>query len=1387
MKKITLSVLIFIGICAPVLLKGQCDSTTLGLNVSSVNATSGCNGSAMANAYGGFVPYAFNWSPGGNNTQNPTGLCPGSYTVTISDSHGCTRTAVAMIDTSGSAPCSLTVNTSIANATLGCNGAAVAIPMGGTPGYSFHWNKGGDSTQNISGLCPGSYMVTVTDSKGCSAMGMAMIGSNPCATFSANVMPVNTTSGCNGSITASATGGTPGYTYRWSNSDTTATISGLCTSSSYTVTVMDSKGCSIPVMATIDSSGPAPCTLILTTTATKATSGCNGMATAVPSGGTAPYLFHWSNLDTTAHITGLCAAIYTVTVLDSKGCSAVSITDTLSAKPCKSFSVNISTTPATSGCNGSAIVSVIGGTPGYRGHWSNGDTVPNISGLCPGFYSVSVSDSKGCTATAAAVLDSSTSSNPCVSFSANIMTINATAGCNGSANVNAMNGTPPYQYHWNNMDSMSAVSGLCPGSYMVTVMDSKGCSAMNTAMIDSAGSNPCVSFSANIMTINATAGCNGSASVSVKGGNPAYSYQWSNMDSTSSIAGLCIGTYSITVIDSKGCSAMGIAVIDTVGGNPCSSPPVISITSTNVTCAGKANGKLIAEVSGGTAPYGYSWSNYPGIPSDTLSGLTAGTYTVTVHDSKGCSATAAVTITHPANLLVTVAETSANCGQANGTVAAIGSGGTPGYSYIWSPGGAVTSTIANLSAGTYTVELSDNHGCTSTASGTVSSSSGSTAVVSSSMDVNCFGGTTGSATVSVTGGTSPFIYSWSNGASSTTASNLSAGAYTVTVSDMNGCTSSATIIITQPAALISSGTSTTAVCGQSNGSVSVNVTGGTPGYSYSWSSGVSTQTSTSLASGTYTVTLTDSKGCTASTSQTISNTGGAAIAVAFMAPACTGGSNGSATVSGSGGTFPYTYEWNTGNNTGTTSGLTAGSYSVSLTDANGCLSTSTVIVTQPAVISIQTTTTSDISSGCVGTISAGSTGGTMPYKFSWSNGSFNSDLSKMCAGTYTLTVTDANNCIQTAITTVNDSTGINVCAGFSVTVSGTTAQITSCTGNASASVSGGTAPYSYSWSNFYNTASISNLCPNNYVVQVTDANGCNSSSGITIVANTTAVTFPLNVFLNTQDASSASNCDGSAALTVSGGVPPYSYNYSSGSTSSMANSLCPGFYSVRVSDMGGDTNSTSFVISNPKAIIVDTTSSSSKSLADSVIVATLPGNAVQNCSIDLSKVDSVNIASYNQFSTDSISVTWNIYIGGVADNVIDHYGIGPDGVYTLILQVYCNAGGSGQKTSGTFTGFIKATAKVYIGAQIATGISNITTGNTLVFPNPATDILTITSSENGSHFISLYDICGRLVAGIVQTNGQSIYTMHVSSLSAGCYMLKVQSATKVEFIKIVKE
>ena len=414
-------------------------------------------------------------------------------------------------------------------------------------------------------------------------------------------------------------------------------------------------------------------------------------------------------------------------------------------------------------------------------------------------------------------------------------------------------------------------------------------------------------------------------------------------------------------------------------------------SQTNIACNGATNGSASVTASGGSGGYTYSWSPTGGTGS-TATGLAAGSYTLTITDNVGESIIRNFSIIQPATALAVTpaSQTNIACfGGSNGSASVnTPTGGTPGYTYNWAPGnpaGDGTASVTGLTAGTYTVTVTDANGCTATQSFTITQPVSALAVTPSSQtNIACFGEASGSATVNTpTGGTPGYTYNWTpgnpTGDGTASVTGLSAGTYTVTVTDANGCSATQSFTITQPASALSTATGggqTNVSCnGGTNGTASVSPSGGTPGYTYSWSpAGGTSATASGLAAGTYTVTVTDANGCTATRTYTITQPNVISTATGSQTNvSCNGGTNGTASVSPSGGTPGYTYSWSpAGGTAATASGLAAGTYTVMVTDANGCTATRTYTITEPAAL-ISTATLAG------GTITADQAGGSYQW------------------------------------------------------------------------------------------------------------------------------------------------------------------------------------------------------------------------------------------------------------------------------------------------------------------------------------------------------------------------------------------------------------------------
>jgi hypothetical protein len=452
-----------------------------------------------------------------------------------------------------------------------------------------------------------------------------------------------------------------------------------------------------------------------------------------------------------------------------------------------------------------------------------------------------------------------------------------------------------------------------------------------------------------VATVTGNVSCNGgstgSASVIASNGTTPYTYSWSGGQTTSSVTSLSAGTYTATVTDLDGVKGSATVTIT----QPTALTVSASVTA-NVSCNGGTNGSVSSTPSSGTSPYTYSWSG--GGTNSTKTGLTAGTYTITITDNNGCSATASTTITQPTTGLTVSASVTTNVtcgGGSNGSVSSSPSGGSSPYTYSWSSGGT-NATKTGLTAGIYTITVTDINSCTGTASATITQPPILT-ISFSPVNVSCNGLSNGVASATPSGGTSPYTYSWSTGATNSSITGLSIGTYSITVTDIIGCTTTASVTITQPATLAVSASVTTNIsCNNgSNGVVSATPSGGTSAYTYSWSNGATSSSASGLSVGTYSITVTDAHGCTATSSVALTNPALLTAAITASTNAtCYGESDGSATVTAAGGTGTDTYSWSpSGGTSATATGLAAGTYTVTVTDANSCTATANVTITQP--------------------------------------------------------------------------------------------------------------------------------------------------------------------------------------------------------------------------------------------------------------------------------------------------------------------------------------------------------------------------------------------------------------------------------------------------------
>ncbi len=1065
--------------------------------------------------------YTYDWSATGSTDTSATGLAAGPYSVTVTDSLGCTAVANVTMTEPTAVTATATVTQNV-NCFGDSTGQAVATGNGGTPlaaapNYTFDWSDG-QTTPTATGLPANTpQQVTVTDANGCAATASVVVTQpsapvDATATVSVNPLFNGQDVSCNGAvdgqIVAVGTGGTPSttgdpYDYDWGTSTNDSLTVGAGT---YSVTITDSLGC--VDSATVVVTEPNAVTAVIDNqTNVSCFGGSNGSASVLPGGGTVTtgYTFVWDNGTTTANNTNLSAGVQCVTVTDNNGCFVV-VCATIT-QPTAPVTFNTAVVNSNASCNGSNEGSItvegIGGTPntvgtGYSYTWSANagpQTTATVTNLRAGTYCVTVTDSLGCTADTCLIITEPAAVNAAVSTFTNISCF---GGSDGTATVTAVGGTVAgnYTFQWDasaGNATTATVTGLSANTqHCVTVTDDNGC--VDTACIILAQPLTALSVSASqVSAVSCAGGNDGVATAAGTGGTGTVTYQWdaaAGNASTDTVTGLAAGVYCVTATDANGCIDRACVTIT----EP--SPIVLSVTSTtDVVCTGDSTGEISVAAIGGTGTYTFLWgANANNRTTATIAGLAAGRYCVTVTDAAGCQDSICVDIIQPNSAVNVVANVISNyngsqirCfGDSSGVAVALATGGTvtTDYQYRWSITTQTSDTAVGLPDGLFCVTVTDDFGCTDTACVFISEPTPVVATITGKTDVTCLGDCSGVATVAAAGGIGTnYTFLWdaaAGGQTTATATNLCAGLYGVTVTDQNGCIGVTTVNITEPSTAVQA---------------SVLVT---------------------------------------------SNYNGQDVS-------CNNAFDGAATVSAVGGSGPYTFQWNgaaSGQTTATASNLGAGiNYCVTVTDALGCIDSVCIILTQPTPVLPNIDTTIDVTcfGDSTGAATVSATGGVAPYRYQWdlaTGSQTTATATNLPAGSYTVTVTDDNGCIGAAVVVVRQPSGaLDVTAAVTSSFPGGTALqcFGDSTGTALATISGGSAPYTQQWNHGPTTLAVNNLAEGTYCLTVIDALGCSDTACVTLVAPT-----PVTIALvSSSDASCVGGTDGQATVVAAGGIAGY--------------------------------------------------------------------------------------------------------------------------------------------------------------------------------------------------------------------------------------------------------
>lgn len=724
------------------------------------------------------------------NTLTFNGLEAGTYTVRItneSTSENCYHEEIITIGNNTSSP---TVTISGSNSV--CYGTSTTLSAdvsGGLASYNYLWSDNSTEqtfvTPNITR--PSQYSVSVTDQNNCSATASVSvtIGDTPEISLLATAEEICL--GKSTSLQANVSNAGSGYSMQWSA--TPSAGSGLTATSEESITITPtaigtykykvtltaySCGGGQPFVVSDSVSLTVNALPVPTITNNSGTNELNCSVSSISvtaSGGTS---YQWSNSVSTANNTFATADTYYVTVTDINGCSA---TSSIPISQAEEFSASVSSV-GTISCYGgttSASVTVSGGTPMYHYAWSSGQNVQTANGLSAGSYTVTVGDSRGCTAVLPINI-----TQP-MELGSSIVAHDVQCGVSqGSLNATVVGGTQPYAYMWSNGVNTAENIGLAVGSYGLTVTDADGCSAISTAQISRHGT---LSVTASVSRPISCHGFNdGAVAAQCPNAAEPIIYSWNTGNASSEIYNLFDGTYMVTVTDFWGCTGQaGVSLV---------SPPEMDLQAVAVSpkCHNTSDGMISVTANGGMAPYSYLWNT--SASGSVLENLNAGTYSLTVSDVAGCSLVRTISLAAPESITMEVAVQDIDCyGNKNGRIEVSAQGGAEPYSYSINGHGVSSGVLGNLKPGIYTVVATDNNGCNVKRNVYILQPErlelSSIVTAPTCKDLN-----NASVEITVVGGTAPYSYNLgTNSSDSSVFASLRPSVYSVFVTDANGCNS----------------------------------------------------------------------------------------------------------------------------------------------------------------------------------------------------------------------------------------------------------------------------------------------------------------------------------------------------------------------------------------------------------------------------------------------------------------------------------------------------------------------------------------------------------------------------------------------------------------------
>lgn len=1044
-----------------------------------------CDGEIIITVYGLNQPYYFEW--GSNsvsiaNDNNRDSLCSGNYSVTITDNNG---NFVDYRSNQIDEPSELGIFKTLSNPTcFGDSDGFIDITTLGDNPFSWSWNNG-FNTEDLNGLTSGQYILTTTDSNNCSRIDTFNLSQPTEVQSITSVDTLSCLSICDASAFVVPTNGIYPFTFLWDNGQSNDTALNLCYGT-HSVVITDSTGCTNTNTVFVEN----PDTLRLNSIIIDSSCYeiCDGEIEVTIIGGTGPYDIFWTlngNIidSNTTSIQNLCPDTYDIVYVDQNNCLE-SESIVLFERDSFVIAKTIINDSCYNSCSGQIEVQILNPqNPPFNYYWSNGSNSSIVSNLCADTISLELIDSRLCRDTFKFII---TEPLPIKIDSFLVINNNCYNDGNGSILVNLTGGTGNLVYNWSGpngfLSTNEDISNLYEGSYSLLVRDDYQCSKDTFFTIlepDSLFAN------SSVQDVSCYSYSNGAINVNIFGGTFPYSISWDAVISDSTyIDSLISSIYVYYIIDSNGCLFSDSVLVD----EP--SELVLYDSVVNVLCKGYHTGLIDLEVSGGTSPYTYLWSNL--ITSQDIENIPSGNYSVVITDFNNCQLSNNFIVSEPQFPITTnILGTNILCnGDATGSANLTVSGGVSPYNFQWS-NSETSEDINGLTAGNYFVTVVDSNGCDTTNTIEIIENSEIVSTYISSTFTKCYGDSTGELNIiNTSGGVPPYNYYCSNGFSSNNVTTIlvTSGQYTVIVSDDNNCEETLFFNVQDSPELISSISNTNIDCfGLNNGSIDFNPSGGTLDYNIIWSNNETSEDIYNLSAGTYTVELTDANGCVIYDTATISEPQELIISsFNIVNSVCNGESSGSIDITVDGGTPNYFYDWSNLESSQDLNNISAGLYTVIITDAKNCDISKNFNISEPLpFVEIFNTNDVNCNGESTGSIELILSGNTPPYIYSWDNGNSSSNIDNLEAGLYTVTVQDLNNCTETFSVEIFEPDELTI----DYVITDATCEENN-DGSITSIVSGGTMPYEYFWSNGTNDSEINNLSKGTYSLEVRDAKSC---------------------------------------------------------------------------------------------------------------------------------------------------------------------------------------------------------------------------------------------------------------------------------------------------------